>query len=113
MASSRASSPSPSSTPGPGLSAEELAEREVLEMMSSDPPQLESEEDEVDQLSSDQDAPTTPVAPLTPAAGLRNELVYARRKASQLKLHPYQHDAIEEFVKVVYHFRRLGHSLMT
>lgn len=105
MASSRTSSPF--STPGPGLSAEELAEREVLEMMSSDPPgaQHEFEEDEVDELSSDQDAPMTPVAPLTPAAVLRNELVYARRKASQLKLHPYQRDAIEEFVKVIYHIQ--------
>jgi len=104
MANSRASSPF--SVPGPGLSAEELAEREFREMMSSDAPQPEPEDDEVDQLSSDQDAPmTSPVAPLTSAASLRNELVYARRKASQLKLHPYQRDAIEEFVKVMHYFQ--------
>jgi len=104
MANSRASSPFALS--GPGLSAEELAERELLEMMSSDPPQPE-EEDELDQLS-DHDAPTTPlVTPLTSAASLRNELVYARRKASQLKLQPYQRDALEEFVKVLYYFQWL------
>ena len=51
----------------------------------------------------------TPVAPLTPAACLHNELVYAHRKASQLKLHPYQHNAIEEFVKVMYHFQQLAY----
>jgi hypothetical protein len=73
MTSSHAFSPLPFSIPGPGLSAEELAECEVLKMMLSVPPQLESEED----LSSDLDAPTTPVAPLTPTACLHNELVYA------------------------------------
>lgn len=108
MASSRASSPF--SVPGPGLSAEELAECELREMMSLDAPQPEPEDDEVDQLSSNQDVPTTsPVAPLTSAASLRNELVYACRKAAQLKLHPYQHDVIEEFVKVMHYFQWLAY----
>ncbi|KAG5635895.1 hypothetical protein H0H81_009736 [Sphagnurus paluster] len=94
MASSRASSPL--NDAGSGLSAEELAERELLEMMSSNPTQPE-EDDETDQLASDLDTPAASL--VAPAASLRNELVYARQKATQLKLHPYQRDAVDEFVK--------------
>jgi len=36
------------------------------------------------------------------AASLRNELVVAQRKAAQFRLHPYQCDVVEEFVKVQY-----------
>jgi hypothetical protein len=74
-------------------------------MMLSNPTQPE-DDDETDQLASDLDTPVaSSVALSTPAASLRNELVYARRKATQLKLHPYQHDTVDEFVKVMYYFQ--------
>jgi hypothetical protein len=58
----------------------------------------------VDELDLDQYSPATSSAPLSTSAGsLRNELVVARRKAAQLKLHPYQCNAVEEFIKVVYY----------
>ena len=90
-----------------GLSPEAVAECELLAMMSSPPLPNSLEDDEVDQLDLDQDAPAgTPSAPpLTSAASLRNELVVARQKAAQLKLHPYQCNAAEEFIKVVYLFQ--------
>jgi len=102
--------PTPSGDSSSGLSPEAVAERELLAMMSSPPPPNSLEDDEVDQLDLDQDAPAgTPSAPpLTSAASLRNELVVARRKAAQLKLHPYQCNAAEEFVKVVYLFQPLS-----
>jgi hypothetical protein len=96
---------SPSADPGPGLSHEQLAERELLQLMSSSPPPPNGlEDDEVDEFALDQDTSSTflETSP-TPAASLRNELVVARRKAAQLKLHPYQRDTLEEFVKVMYY----------
>ena len=88
-----------------GLSAEELAERELSEMMSSSPPAFNGVEgdEEVDELSLDTEVPSTSTTvSLTPPASLRNQLAIARRKATQLKLHPYQRDSTEEFIKVRY-----------
>ena len=101
--------PTPSGDSSSSLSPEAVAERELLATMSSPPPPNSLEDDEVDQLNLDQDAPAgTPSAPLlTSAASLRNGLVVARRKAAQLKLHPYQCNAAEEFVKVAYLFQPL------
>ena len=99
---------SPSIDMGPGLSPEEVAERELRRMMSSPPPSFTPDDDEVDELALAQDAPTASLAlPLTSTAGL---LLVARRKAAQHKLHPYQRDAAEEFVKVIYYFH--SHSII-
>ena len=68
------------------------------------PPSNSLDDNEVDELDLDQYSPATSSAPLSTSAGsLRNELVVARRKAAQLKLHPYQCNAVEEFIKVVYY----------
>lgn len=103
--------PTPSGDSSSGLSPEAVAERELLATMSSPPPPNShgDSDDEVDQLDLDQDSLATPSVPLlTSAASLRNELVVARRKAAQLKLHPYQCNAAEEFVKVAYFFQPLS-----
>jgi hypothetical protein len=90
----------------PGLSAEALAEREILAMMSSSPPLngiRGNNLEEVDESSLDTDTPSTPTTiSLTTPATLRNRLAIARRKAAQLKLHPYQRDSVDEFVNVIY-----------
>ena len=100
--------PTPSGDSSSGLSPEAIAERDLLATMSSPPPPNSIEDDDMDQLDLDQDSPATSSAPLLmSAASLRNELVVAWQKAAQLKLHPYQCNAVEEFVKVVYFFRPL------
>src|ERR1700678_2892718 len=105
---SKSQPPSPTTSgsrgrsPTDGLSNEERAERELRLMMSSSPLALSNshQDDDVDELSLNQ-GPTA--STLTSAATLRNELIVARRKSTQLKLHPYQRDAVEEFVKVEHH----------
>lgn len=73
-------------------------------MSTSEPP---FNDNDVDELAFDQNVPTMSLAS-TSAASLHNELVVAWQEVAQLKLHPYQHDTVEEFVKVVYHFRPLS-----
>lgn len=93
-------SPTPIADPNPSLSPEEIAENDLRDRMSSPSPGDGLDDD---QLAFDQDSPTPSSALLlTSAASMRNELVVARRKAAQLKLHPYQCTALEEFVKVVF-----------
>jgi hypothetical protein len=70
--------------------------------MSSPPPSSGPAEDDDEVSEFDLDRDVAAVSSVTTAASLRNDLVVARRKATQLKLHPYQHDAVEEFSKVVY-----------
>lgn len=102
------SSPSHSNTNTPAaqvtsLSHEERAQRELDDMMSSlDPPRNSPAAADGDEDTSEE--PEGPILPLTPlltsASALRNALVMARRKSIQAKLHPYQRDVVDGFVKV-------------
>lgn len=97
---------SPSGSPGPGLSAEELAERELRALMSSPPSTIGVQalgEDDVDGLDLEQSGglAVSSTSSSTSVASIRQDLVMARRRAVQLKLHPYQREAVEEFIKVI------------
>jgi hypothetical protein len=107
------SSPPPTANEiAPVLSAEALAECELLEVMSSSPPPLNDDEDEGEVLA-DEDLPSTSTTVLlTTPSVLRNQLTVARRKATQFKLHPYQRDLVEEFVKVIGLFWTIPFSYM-
>ena len=89
-------------TPGNRLSNEELVQRELMAMMSSTSPRSGSPAP--DEPIADQDGPLIPpglVGPfLITQTTLCNELIVAHQMSIQLKLHPYQHDTIEEFVRV-------------
>jgi hypothetical protein len=102
---SHSGSPEASEEPT-GLSHDELAARELAEMMSS--PTFSTaqpeDDDDVDELALD-DAPVRDIV-LAPAlttrtsASIRNDLAVVRRKSNQFKLHPYQREAAEDLVKV-------------
>ena len=80
-------------------------QHELEAMMSSNSPESNGPtSDGTDEPLTDQDGPLPPldlVGPflITPTT-LRHELIIACRKSAQLKLHPYQHDTINEFVWV-------------
>lgn len=98
--------PSPSSSPDPGLSAEDLAERELRALMSSPPSTIGVQgfgEDDMDALDLEQSGglAVASVSSSTSVASIRQDLVMARRRAVQSKLHPYQREAVEEFIKVI------------
>lgn len=107
MSSSAPTSPRTSPAPGSGLSREELAERELREMMDASPVSSNGlqglGEDDMDAL--DLDDPhgggltVSATISSTPATSIRQDIVTARRKVVQLKLHPYQRDSVEEFIK--------------
>lgn len=93
------------------MSAQELAELELRRIMSESPPPRDNSEgdnhDEVDELDQDSDEPgpsgiitTSTNLELTTSAILRREIASARRRADQMKLHPYQRNLIEEIIKV-------------
>jgi len=93
-------SPTPIADPNSGLSPEEIAENDLCDRMSSPSP---GDGFDDDQLALDQDSSTlSSELLLTSAASMHNELVVTHRKATQLKLHPYQCTALEEFVKVAF-----------
>lgn len=112
MSSSAPTSPPTLPAPVSGLSPEELAERELQAMMDNSPVSSNGPqglgEDNIEALDLDQPQAGGVTIASTfssmSAASICQDLVVAHQKAAQLKLHPYQRDSVEEFVKVMSRF---------